>query len=154
LLSTFGCGDGQREGYRALDLTSYNIPVTIQAPDSAVVTSKSLSGVMDDITVRSQADRYNVQILASDARTNDMTRLKADALELVRDNRYFDRIVREEPDGFIFENKIDTTSVYGFRHIVYQGDREIVFQNAFDGVFTLEEIENMYESVRTANEES
>jgi hypothetical protein len=146
------CGEGEREGYRDLDLMAYNIPVTIEAPDSAEVISGSLSGVMDDITVRSPEERFNVQILASAAQTNDMTRLKADALELVRDNRYFSRIVREDPNGFIFENTIDGTSAYGFRYIVYQGDREIIFQNAFDGVFTLDEIENMYASVRTTTE--
>ncbi|MGB3801146.1 MAG: hypothetical protein WA952_15115, partial [Lewinella sp.] len=86
--------------------------------------------------------------LASNAQTNDMARLKADQLDLVRDNRYFARIVEEEPQGFIFENKIDTTSVYGFRYIIYRGDREIVFQNSFDGVFNLAEVENMYQSVK------
>ncbi|PPK86294.1 hypothetical protein CLV84_3217 [Neolewinella xylanilytica] len=142
------CENNGRGGYGELDLTAYSIPVTIQAPDSATVQSQSLSGVIDDVLIKSPADRYAVQVLASDAATNDMARLKADQLELVRDNRYFARVVEEEPQGFIFENKIDTTSVYGFRYIIYRGDREIVFQNSFDGVFTLPEIESMYASVK------
>ncbi|MCP9237557.1 hypothetical protein [Lewinella sp. JB7] len=144
------CGNDGRSGYRDLDLTAYNIPVTIQAPDSAKVVSGTLSGVIDDITVKSPADRFAVQILASTAATNDMARLKAEELELVRDNRYFERIVTEEPQGFVFENKIDSISAYGFRYIVYRGDREIVFQNSFDGVFTLPEVETMYNSVKPA----
>ena len=148
LLVISSCGQDDRGDYADLDLTGYNIPVTIQAPDSAVVKAQSLSGLIDDVTIASPADRYAVQVLASAARTNDMARLKAQQLELVRDNRYFDRIVEEEPQGFIFENKIDTTSAYGFRYIVYRGDREIVFQNSFDGVFTLPEVRNMYESVK------
>ena len=48
----------------------------------------------------------------------------------------------------VFENKIDTTSAYGFRYIVYQGDRAIVFQNSFDGVFTQPAVERMYNSVK------
>lgn len=144
------CGSDGRDGYQALDLTRYNIPVTIQAPDSAQVTASNLSGVIDDVIITSPEDRYAVQILASDASTNDMARLKAEELEYVRDNRYFEQIVREEPQGFIFENRIDTTSAYGFRYIVYRGDREFVFQNSFDGVFTLPEVEVMYESVKSA----
>ncbi len=137
--------------YHDLDLTSYNIPVTIQAPDSARVVSGSLTSLMDDITVKSPADRYAVQILASAASTNDMSRMKAEQLDLVREGRYFQRIVAEEPAGFVFENRIDTTSLFGFRYIVYRGDREIVFQNSFDGVYNLEEIQRMYESVKPAN---
>ena len=148
LLIFTSCDEDGRGGYSDLDLTAYNIPVTIQAPDSAQVKAQSLSGLMDDVIIASPEDRFAVQVLASNARTNDMARLKAQQLELVRDNRYFDRIVEEEPEGFIFENKIDTTSAYGFRYIVYRGDREIVFQNSFDGVFSLPEVRNMYESVK------
>ena len=148
LLTLIACGGEEATAYRDLDLTEYNIPVTIRAPDSAQVVAGMLGGNIEDVTVRSAVDRYAVQILASTARTNDMARLKADQLESVRDNRYFERIVTEEPAGFIFENKIDTTSAYGFRYIVYQGDREIVFQNSFDGVYTLPEVESMYTSVK------
>ncbi len=137
--------------YQDLDLTPYNVPVTIQAPDSARVVAGTLSALMDDVTVRSPADRYAVQILASAASTNDMARMKAEQLDLVREGRYFERIVSEEPAGFVFENRIDTTSLYGFRCIVYRGDREIVFQNSFDGVYNLEEIQRMYDSVKPAN---
>ncbi len=149
-LFLLGCGGDGPEGYTDLDLTTYNIPVTISAPDSATVTSGNLSGLMQDVTISSPANRYAVQVLASDATTNDMARLKAEELELVRGNRYFERIVEEEPQGFIFENKIDTTSAYGFRYIVYRGDREFVFQNSFDGVFSLPEVSKMYESVKPA----
>lgn len=150
-LALVGCGDESANNWGPLDLTAYNVPVTIQAPDSATIVAGTLSGVIDDIIIKSAPDRYAIQILASRATTNDMTRLKAEELELVRDNRYFERIVIEEPAGFIFENKIDTTSVFGFRYIVYRGDREIVFQNTFDGVYTLPETEAMFESVKTGN---
>lgn len=146
----FSCGSEGADSWNDLDLTSYNVPVTIKAPDSATVVAGKLSGMIDDIIVKSAEDRYAIQILSSAAATNDMARLKADELEIVRDNRYFERIVTEEPQGFIFENKIDTTSAYGFRYIVYRGDRAIVFQNTFDGVYTLPETEAMYNSVKPA----
>lgn len=142
------CTSDATGNWKSLDLMKYNLPVTIMAPDSAEVKSSSLSGVMQDVTIDSPADRYSVQIFSSQASTNDLTRLKAEQLQLVRDNRYFSNIVREEPNGFIFMNQIDSTSIYGFRHIVYQGDQEIVFQNSFGGTFTLEETEAMYAAVK------
>ena len=146
----FACGadGGNLPGYSDLNLLRYDIPLIIQAPDSAKVKTASLSGVMQDVTVRSPEDRYAVQILASQASTSDMARLKAEQLELVRSNRYFERVVKEDEDGFIFENKIDSTAIYGFRHIVYQGSREFIFQNSFEGTFTLPEVERMYTAVR------
>lgn len=147
-LFLFACASDPADQWKELDLMKYQIPVKIMAPDSAKVNATNLSGIMQDVTVKSPADRYSVQVLASQASTNDMARLKAEQLELVRDNRYFESIVREEPDGFIFQNLIDSTSLYGFRHIIYQGDQEFVFQNSFDGTFNLEEVEAMYAAVK------
>lgn len=142
------CAGEENDRFEPLDLTAYNIPVTIQAPATAAVQSRSLSGLIDDVIIKDSMSNYAVQVLASQATTSDRARMKSEQLELVRDNRYFERIVEEEPRGFIFENKIDTVSAYGFRYIVYQGDREIVFQNSFDGVFGLEEVRTMYGSVK------
>jgi len=147
-LILLACAAEATDNWKELDLMKYQIPVKIMAPDSAKVNATNLSGIMQDVTVRSPADRYSVQVLASQASTNDMARLKSEQLELVRDNRYFERIVREEPDGFVFLNQIDSTSLYGFRHIIYRGDQEFVFQNSFDGTFNLEEIEAMYAAVK------
>ncbi|MGB3802008.1 MAG: hypothetical protein WA952_19465, partial [Lewinella sp.] len=54
------CGEDRRAGYSALDLTAYSIPVTIQAPDSATVEAQSLSGLIDDVIIESDPDRYAV----------------------------------------------------------------------------------------------
>ena len=142
------CATDPAGDWSELDLTAYNLPVKIMAPDSAKVVSSNLSSIMKDVTVKSEADDYSVQILASQASTNDMARLKAEQLELVRDNRYFSKIVREEADGFVFENQIDSTSVFGFRYIIYQGDQEFVFQNGFDSTYGLEAIDAMYAAVK------
>lgn len=148
-LALFSCGgDADTDKWKPLDLMKYNVPVVIAAPDSARVSATNLSGIMQDVTIKSPADHYSIQVLASRASSSDMARLKAEQLELVRDNRYFDSVVREEDQGFVFHNMIDSTSIYGFRYIIYQGDQEFVFQNAFDGTFTLEQIEEMYEAVR------
>ena len=146
-LTACAADDGGIPGYRDLDLLQYDLPFTVQAPDSVAVRSSSLSGVMTDVTLVSPEDNYAVQVLASQATTNDMARLKAEQLELVRGNRYFERIVAETTDGFLFENRIDTLATFGFRHIVYQGNREFVFQNALSGTFTEQEARRMYRAV-------
>jgi hypothetical protein len=147
-LICFSCSSDSADGWKALNLMPYNVPVTIMAPDSAKVKATNLSGIMQDVTIKSDDDNYSIQVLASQASTNDMTRLKAEQLELVRDNRYFDSVLSEDPNGFIFLNMIDSTSLYGFRHIIYLGDQEFVFQNSFDGIFTLEQVEAMYAAVK------
>ena len=142
------CATDPAGSWSELDLTAHNLPVKIMAPDSAKVISSNLSSIMRDVTIKSEEDDYSIQILASQASTNDMTRLKAEQLELVRDNRYFSKVVREEDNGFIFENQIDSTSIFGFRYIIYQGDQEFVFQNGFDATYGLEAIEAMYSAVK------
>lgn len=142
------CQSDTSRAWQPLDLTGNNIPVTIMAPDSARVQTSNLSGIMQDVTIKSPADGYSVQILASQAATNDMARLKATQLELVRSNRYFEQIVTEDDQGFIFENRIDSLPLYGFRYILYRGDQEIVFQNGLEGTFDLPEIEAMYAAVK------
>ncbi|MBC6995334.1 hypothetical protein QWY85_00145 [Neolewinella lacunae] len=143
-----GCAGEPAQQWPELDLTRYNIPLKIHAPDSAKVVAKNLSGIMQDVTIKSPADKFSLQILASQAPTNDMARLKSEQLELVRDNRYFSSIIREDPNGFVFQNRIDTTAYYGFRYIVYQGDQEYVFQNSFNATQSLAEIEAMYAAVK------
>jgi hypothetical protein len=148
VLIVLSCANTPESQWSELDLTRYNIPMKIMAPDSAKVASSTLSGIMQDVTVKSLEDDFSIQILASRASTNDMARLKADQLELVRANRYFEQVITEEADGFIFQNQIDTTAHYGFRYIVYQGDQEFVFQNAFGVLFDEEAIRAMYEAVQ------
>lgn len=142
------CGADAGSDWSELDLTGHRVALTIMAPDSAKVVSKNLSGVIQDVTIRSPEDNYSVQVLASQAVSTDMAKLKASQLDLVRDGRYFERIVTEEPNGFIFENKIDTTSIYGFRYIVSQGDQEFVFQNGMESTFNLPQTEAMYSAVK------
>lgn len=142
------CGSDSTSDWSELDLTGHRIAVSIMAPDSAKVNSRSLSGVMQDVTIKSLEDNYSVQVLGTRGTTTDMAKMKAEQLAFVRDGRYFERIVTEEPNGFIFENKIDTLALYGFRYIVYQGDQQFVFQNGMEGTFGLPEIEAMYNAVK------
>lgn len=142
------CGSEQAADLKPLNLMQYDIPVAIMAPDSAKVKSGSLSGMLKDVTVISENDNFAVQIFSGQAFTQDLAKIKASQLDLVRGNRYFERIVEEDSAGFIFENKIDSTANFGFRHVVFKGDKEITFQNGMGRIFTEAEARKMYAAVK------
>lgn len=150
LISTtcFSCQESTEAGWSSRNLMRYNIPIAIMAPDSAKVTTAKVSGVVRDVTIMDAENDYAVQIFSGQAFTNDLARIKSAQLDLVRENPFFNRIVEEAPAGFIFENKIDSTSSYGFRYVIFQGDQEIIIQNGMGRIFPEPAVRKMYESVQ------
>jgi hypothetical protein len=117
------------------------------APDSAQV-KKSEFGSVKDITIR-KGKGFFVQIYARQATTTDFAKRKAEELAEVKNKKYFSKIVREEPTGFIYETKVDSNYIdYGFRYLQIQGSNEYVFQTGLIGPFTLEAAEDMYQAVQ------
>lgn len=149
ILFMTACAGEEKVNLKPLDLLKYGVPVTIMAPDSADVKTSDMI-VQKDITIKGDADdNYYVQIYAADASTNDVSQLKAEQLALVKDNRYFSKIVKEDAAGFIYENKIDSANIiHGFRFIKIQGNKEFIFQNVSTGMFDLANTEMMYEAVQ------
>jgi len=122
------------------------IPITILAPDSAQIQTMDLI-VQKDVSIKGD-DNYYVQIFASDAASTDVLRLKNDMLSEVKAFPYFEKIIAEENDGFIFENKIDSLqSSYDFRFVKVKGNTEYRFQAGLIGTFTQAEAELMYHAV-------
>lgn len=144
----FACNQDAKNGWSEHNLMRYNVPIAISAPDSVKISTAEVSGIVRDVTVEDLDNDYSIQIFSGQAFTNDIARLKADQLDLVRGNPYFNRIVEEEPAGFIFENQIDSTSSFGFRYVIYQGDLEIIVQNGMGKIFSEESVRKMYEGVK------
>lgn len=133
------------------NLLAYGIPITVMAPDSAKVETMDFK-VTKDISIKDD-DGYYVQIFASQATTNRIDEVKASLLDEVQANPYFSKIVMDEPAGFIYETKVDsTTQNFNFRYIQLKGDKEYIFQTGLIGRFTLEQVERMYEAVKPAVE--
>ena len=146
LVCLFSCSSDPVQELQPLNLLKYGIPLVLLAPDSAKVKSVDM-GIAKDITVVGNDD-YSIQIIASKALTNDLAKIKADQISGVKSNPFFSKIVKEEAQGFIFENAIDSARTnYGFRYIHLIGDQELVIQNGLLGIFSLEEIETMYQAV-------
>jgi hypothetical protein len=131
------------------DLLSYGIPITLQMPDSAQIKTMDW-GTQKDITILSPTDWYSLQLFSSMATNHNMDAVKAEYLELAQENPYFQRVVSEDPDGFIYELVIDSLTNYDFRHIKIQGDKEYVFQAGMYGTYTLDQIEQLYQISKSA----
>ncbi len=141
-----GCG-GSGSSYKELNLLQYGLPLTIMAPDSTEVTVAEL-GMSKDVAIKAGED-YSINVLASDAYSTDVKQLKTDELEAIKTGRYFSKVVKEEDAGFIYETVVDSTEVsYGFVYMRVKGDREYKIQNGAFGKYTLEQVEDMYASVK------
>ena len=149
VFASYACTpDGHVRGWQTLDLTPHNVSTTIMAPPEAEVKPGKLkSALVSDLTIKGGSD-YSIQLFYGPAVTNDIARLKNEHLENVRANRYFRRVVREDAAGFIYESRIDSTATYGFRFVKLQGDQELNFQTGMGALFSLEDVQLMYEAVK------
>ncbi len=140
------CTPDPTSNYQELNLTSYGIPLSIMAPDSPTI--KKEDWITQQSVSVTQGD-YDVQVWTGEA-SNDLATIKANKLAEVKSNKIFSSVIKEETDGFIFENKLDSSTLYyGFYHFIVQGDYLYTFQNGLRGNFTKEQAENMYEAVKT-----
>jgi len=140
-------GDSSTGNLQTLSLLEYGIPGEIKAPLDAEINTMDF-GAMKDITVK-KGDDYSVQIYASDATTLSLADVKAQQLGLLKQNPYFEKVITEEDNGFIYENKVDSTTFnYGFRYIKLQADKEYIYQTGLIGSFTKEQVQTMYDSVK------
>ncbi|MDX1478188.1 MAG: hypothetical protein R3301_10825 [Saprospiraceae bacterium] len=138
-----GCQDEARDNDLVeLDLLPHGMPIVIMAPQDPLIETLDLV-VQKDLTIK-KGD-YFVQIFESDATTYDLAAIKSRLLGEVQSNRYYQKIITEDPDGFIYETAIDSSYInYGFRRVRLQGDKEYIFQTGLRGKFPLEAVEKMY----------
>ena len=150
-LMLLACASDPASNWKELDLLTYGIPFSINAPDSAEVEVKDFGSIVKDVTIKNGKDYY-VQIFASDARNTDAAVVKKEQLDEIKSNPYFSRVVEDLPSGFIYESKIDSSNInYGFKFVKLQGSKEYLISNGLIGSFSEEQIRKMYESVSKPN---
>lgn len=143
----FSCTNDPLKDWETVDLNPYDVHVSILAPDSAIVVADDI-GVLKDVTIIKGPD-YSVQLFMSKSTNPDVAAIKKEQLEEVKSNRLYSKMMEENEDGFIYENKIDkNTTSYGFRYFFQKEDNDYVFQQALSGIFSLDEIKNMYRAVK------
>lgn len=148
MLAGFVACQKDTSGLKETDLLAHGLPVTIMAPDSADIKVRKIGGFIKDITVKGPGN-YDLQILASAMSSSDLAKVKAEELASVKGGRYFSKIISEAEDGFLYETALDSSRVhYNFRHILLQGDEEIVFSAGMSSTLTQEEAERLYQAVK------
>ena len=134
--------------WEPIDLLPHGYAITVAGPDSVEVKTEDLL-VQQGLTLRNDTEKYFVQMWIKDASTTDMERLKAQQILDAENHAHFSKIIHEDPDGIIFEKKLDSTHTnYDFRYVKVQGDKEYVFQTGLIGSFSEEEVRKMYKAVR------
>lgn len=129
------------------DLMKYGIPLSINAPKDISVKEGTI-GSSSEVTIKSTEENYDLQIISSVATSLNKEILKTSLTEEVKNNDGFE-IIKEDENGFLFKYDFDeNTPTYDFRHFKIQGDRKYIFQASMMGIFTKEEADNMYQSVK------
>ncbi|MBT8230588.1 MAG: hypothetical protein KJO50_10020 [Bacteroidia bacterium] len=129
-----------------MDLMKYGLPIKIKAPVDAQVEASDL-GFVKDVTVKGDENFY-LQITGGMATTTDSGKIKDEHLEEVRDNEFFDELLKEEDHGFIFRKKITEELInHDFRFVRIQGDMEYIFQVGLIGNYSEKDVERMYNAV-------
>lgn len=138
-------GDSAPE-LKPLDLMPHGFPISVMVPDSAEV-KKSFSGIMDELTILGDGN-FGLLIQSYSANSLDVAKIKADELELVKNGKFFSKIMKEDPAGFMYETAVDSTSIsYDFFHVKIQGDKEYRFTTPYTGTYTENEITRVYNSL-------
>ena len=146
-LLVFSCKSDPTSDLVDLDLMSKGIPLKIKAPVDAKVVAENM-GVMKDITIQKGSNFY-IQILSSNAVTNDKKKIISEEKAIVERGIFFSKIIQEDEFGFIFEKKIDSTTInHDFRFVKIQGDKEYLFQTGLIGNYSVEDVQKMYAAVQ------
>lgn len=129
-----------------LDLLKYGIPDAIAAPKDAEV-SKIGQGSLVDISIKNKTD-YDVQVFMGDTYTTDIQKLKQDKKVEITANPYFNIIVEEFDQGFIYEKIVGyEQKSYDFKIVKIIGTKEVNYQCGNSKEFTEAEVKKMVASI-------
>lgn len=131
---------------KPLDLLSYGFPITVMAPDSADVDASSI-GIIEELTIKGKGN-YGLLVQSSVVTITDEKAIKANELEMVKDGRYFSRIIKDDEKGFLYETVIDSTNFnYEFFYVKIQGEKEFIFRTPYDHSHSEAEVTKVYDSL-------
>lgn len=140
------CTGDKAAALKPLDLLSYGFPVTIMAPDSADV-EKSSMGIIDEVTIAGKGN-YGMLVQSSMVTLTDEKAIKQSEMDMVKDGRYFSKVIKENEKGFMYETVIDSVNFnYEFFYVRIQGDKEFIFRTPYDHSFTEDEVARVYDSL-------
>lgn len=152
LFLLFACGNdngGIPKDMVETRLLSHGMPVVVYTPPNPVIAKRNMT-VQREISI-SKGKSYSLDVLESTAPTRDLAAVKSRLLFEVQGNPYFQKVISEDDQGFIYQTAIDSSYInYGFRYFFIQGDNEYVFQSGLGTKFELEDVEMMYNAVKNS----
>jgi len=141
------CGSSPESGWPEKDMMEYGVPMTIKTPEDVSIEKTAL-GFQEDITVKN-GNGFDLQIFVSEAMVKTEDAAIQSQKELVKESPYYLQMIQEDPAGFIFENKMDSTqSSFGFRYVKLMGGKEYLFQEGLMGLFSQEQAKAMYNAIQ------
>lgn len=140
---------------KPLDLSTYGIPITINAPEGATVAKGMGAGEMDGVKTLSfdvNKDKFMLAITMDDAPIGpdeSIANSVSFSKELKADDNI--KIIKEEKNGYIFSKVEDGETNYGFYYVIEKNQRIIEFEEGLNfSNWTLAEIQVLFDAAKTA----
>lgn len=150
LIFTFifsACSPDPSEDWVEHNLIGEGVPLKILGPEDLEVKVSTL-GTMQDITLRG-SDDYSLQVFGMDVQTTNIENLVEEQKDMVREEAYFEKIVEEWEEGFIYSLQIDSAALdYDFRQLRLKGDKVYIFQCGMLGRNSKEKVDRLVKAVR------
>jgi len=143
------CGDSAPGSWKEHNLLRYDLPISVMGPDSVTIEANNL--LFDkDITIEGALDKsYGIQIFSSDARSQDVKKVKAEELADTKLHKFFDELIEDNEDGFIYSTRIDSSNIYhAFKYVKIQGDKEYIYQNLSGRQYSIDDVRKMYSAIQ------
>lgn len=143
----FSCAPDPSENWTEHNLIGEGVPLKVKGPEDLEVKVSTL-GTMQDITLKG-SDDYSLQVFGMDVQTTDVEELVEEQKTMVREEAYFEDVVEEWEEGFIYSLQIDSSALdYDFRHVRLKGDKAYIFQCGMLGRNSKEKVDRLVEAVR------
>jgi len=156
LLLLFACNTSESNNtqlptLKPLNLSSFGVPFTIQAPDSAVVEREPMA-IEEGISIRKGHFEVYLDIFRTlNEPTETAASIKQKEWEMIKKDTLFEsvRLVKEDVDGFVYEMKLPKQEKnYGFFYAIIKDGVLYEFHDLLEDNFTQAEAEQMYKAVR------
>lgn len=140
-----GCAD-DHASWKETDMMKYGLPIKMKVPEGVEVLKSSVAN--SDEFKLTGPEGFGMTILMEDASTSDAAKAKGELEKIIKDGRYFDGFIRNEPNGFVYQLTIDSTrTAFCFRKVKIQGGKQIIFQNPYMSKLSEEQALSYYEAI-------
>ncbi len=146
-LSLYACKqENMTSENQKTSLMKYGFPLEINTPENASFI-KNKSGATDHLIITNNKD-FNLQINMADAVSYSLTEVKTRERENIKTNPFFQKILEDYDDGFLYEYETPNGLAYDFRIFKLQGSKTYTFQSGITGQFSEKDVKYMIKSIR------